>query len=70
MVVHFNVSQADEWLGKGMLREGDSVWRGIRKLEAQVLPKLDGLVFVSRFMRDVLMARIPAIRKSAVCGGT
>lgn len=63
MVVHFNLSQADEWLGKGMLREGDRVWRGIRKLEAEVLPRLDGLVFVSRFMRESLLARIPDMGK-------
>ena len=61
LVVHFNVSQADEFVGQGLLREGDWVWRGIRRLEAEVLPRLDGIVFVSRFMRQQLLARIPQI---------
>ena len=61
MVVHFNVSQADEFVGQGALRDGGQVWRGIRQFEARVLPRLDGIVFVSRFMREQLLQRIPQI---------
>lgn len=61
MVVHFNFSEADEWVGKGMIRDGGALYRAIRKLEADVLPRLDGLVFVSDFMRREVAARIPAI---------
>lgn len=60
MVVHFNISQADEWVGKGMIREGGALYCAIRKLEANVLSRLDGLVFVSDFMRREVAARIPA----------
>jgi len=60
MVAHFNISQADEWLGKGMIRENDAIYRGIRQFEADVLPRLDGLVFVSDFMRQEVVKRIPA----------
>jgi glycosyltransferase involved in cell wall biosynthesis len=60
MVAHFNISQADEWVGKGMIFEGDASYRSIRDFEAAVLPRLDGLVFVSDFMRKELAARIPA----------
>jgi glycosyltransferase involved in cell wall biosynthesis len=59
MVVHFNISQADEWVGKGMISEGDAAYRAIRKFEADTLPGLDGLVFVSDFMRQEVTARIP-----------
>ena len=61
MVVHFNVSQADEWVGQGLLRTGDRAWRSIRAFEQRVLPLLDGIVFVSSFMRDLVLARIPAM---------
>lgn len=63
MVTHFNVSQADEWLGKGLITGDDWIYRDIQAFEERVLPKLDGLVFVSRFMREVLTKRIPAIAK-------
>ena len=59
MVAHFNISQADEWVGKGMIRDGDSTYRSIRQFEAEVLPRLDGLVFVSEFMRKEVASRIP-----------
>ena len=61
MVVHFNLSQADEWAGKGMIRSDGRLFRAIRRFEADVLPRLDGLVFVSEFMRRELAARIPAV---------
>lgn len=61
MVVHFNVSQSDEFVGQGLLRDGGPIWRGIQRFEAHVLPRLDGIVFVSRFMREQLLQRIPQI---------
>ncbi len=61
MVVHFNVSQADEWAEKGKIAPGGTLYRGIQALEAQVLPRLDALVYVSAFMRERLQERIPAL---------
>lgn len=60
MVVHFNVSQADEWVGKGMLPAGSQYAKAMRQFEADLLPRLDGIVNVSGFMRDSVLARIPA----------
>ena len=60
MVAHFNISQAVEWANKGSIKRGGRLYRSIQATEADVLPRLDGLVFVSRFMRKVLVARIPA----------
>jgi glycosyltransferase involved in cell wall biosynthesis len=63
MVTHFNVSQADEWVGKGLIEDGSRLYYSIQRFEADVLPRLDGLVFVSKFMRQELTKRIPAVAK-------
>lgn len=62
LVVHFNESQADEWADKGRIARDGRLFRRIRALEATVLPAVDRLVFVSAYMRDALLARIPAAR--------
>ena len=54
-VVHFNVSQALEWEGKGALTSSHAVYHGILELEAAVLHQVDALVFVSEFMRRAAM---------------
>lgn len=61
MVTHFNISQADEWAGKGLIPHGGRLYRAIQAFEADVLPQLDGLVCVSDFMQRELISRIPAI---------
>lgn len=61
MVTHFNISQADEWVGKGLILEGGQLYQSIQAVEAKVMPKLDGLVFVSDFMQKHLIKRIPEI---------
>lgn len=62
LVVHFNESQADEWVGKGALRADSPVVQHIRAFEAGVLGRVDGLVFVSAWMRNRIADRIPAVR--------
>ncbi|GAA1134034.1 hypothetical protein GCM10009630_35290 [Kribbella jejuensis] len=62
MAAHLNVSQADEWAGKGELPEGGRLYRSIRAYEESLLPRLDGIVYVSDFARSVLEERIPALR--------
>lgn len=62
MAVHFNVSQAVEWAEKGKIRESGYFYKRIRELEQRVLSSLDGIVFVSRFMRNALEREIPGIR--------
>lgn len=61
LVVHFNVSQADEWAGKGKIAIDGTYAASIRRFEALTLTRLDGLVFVSEFMRDALVNRVPVI---------
>jgi len=62
MVVHFNLSQAIEWAEKGKIRENGYFFKRIKELEQRVLPALDGIVFVSAFMRNSLEREIPGIR--------
>lgn len=59
MVTHFNVSQADEWVGTGAIPEKGKLFNSIRRFEASVLSRLDGIVFVSEFMRGEVVQRIP-----------
>jgi glycosyltransferase involved in cell wall biosynthesis len=63
MAVHFAVSQADEWVGKGLIPSDGRVFRSIRRLEADVFAQLDGVVFVSESVRRELwigdLGRIP-----------
>jgi glycosyltransferase involved in cell wall biosynthesis len=62
MIVHFNGSQADEWCDlRGIARNG-LLARRIRAMEARMLPSLDGIVHVSRYMKKELETRIPALR--------
>lgn len=65
MVAHFNISQADEWAGKGLITRRGRLYHAIQAFEAEVLQRLDGLVFVSEFMRRELVGRIPAITNVA-----
>jgi glycosyltransferase involved in cell wall biosynthesis len=62
MAVHFNLSQALEWAEKGELRPDGALYRSILDFEERVLPGLDGLVYVSEFMRAQVEERIPAVR--------
>lgn len=58
LAVHFNISQAEEWADKGEIQRDGRVFRSIRKLEADVFPRVDGLVFVSEFSRRIVYERI------------
>lgn len=61
LAVHFNVSQADEWALAGRIPHGSQDFYAIRAFEARWLPQVDALVFVSHFMRRVLLERLPML---------
>ncbi|MFF1823041.1 glycosyltransferase [Kribbella sp. NPDC058245] len=63
MVAHLNISQADEWADKGEIPRDGALFRAIRDHEADVLSRLDGIVYVSGFNKSQLEERIPALRK-------
>ena len=54
MAVHFRISQADEWADKEQITRDGTVFREIRKAEREVIPKVDGLVYVSKWAQDAL----------------
>jgi len=57
--VHFRISQADEWADKGMIARDGTVFRRIRRQERAVLPRLDGLMYVSDWARTALVGWLP-----------
>jgi glycosyltransferase involved in cell wall biosynthesis len=57
--VHFRISQADEWADKGMIARDGIVFRRIRRLERAVLPRVDGLMYVSDWARAALIGWLP-----------
>jgi glycosyltransferase involved in cell wall biosynthesis len=61
MAVHFNESQALEWCGKGKIAANGRLFNVIREQERQILPRLDGIVYVSRYMKNCLERDIPAL---------
>jgi glycosyltransferase involved in cell wall biosynthesis len=72
MVVHFKYSQADEWANTrhSTIKRDGKVFRWIRHMERDVIPKTDGLVYVSQWARSALLSWLPeaALVRSAVIG--
>jgi glycosyltransferase involved in cell wall biosynthesis len=59
MAVHLRISQADEWADKGQISRSGSTFRAIRYLEREVIPQVDGLVYVSRWAQEALTGWLP-----------
>ena len=59
MAIHFKVSQADEYADKQLIKPGGQVFRGIRKVERDVIPKVDGLTAVTAWAREALVSWLP-----------
>jgi glycosyltransferase involved in cell wall biosynthesis len=70
LAVHFRTSQADEWADKNDIARGGTVFRAIRRTERRVLPRVDGLVYVSGWARRAVLGWLPEARPvpSAVIG--
>jgi glycosyltransferase involved in cell wall biosynthesis len=60
LAVHFRVSQADEYAepGRELMRDS-KMFRAIRQLEREVIPQLDGLIYVSEWARTALLSWLP-----------
>jgi glycosyltransferase involved in cell wall biosynthesis len=63
LAIHVNRSDADEWVGKGSISSGGRLYRSMMQRDASVLPRVDRLVFVSRFIERETLKQIPAIGK-------
>jgi glycosyltransferase involved in cell wall biosynthesis len=57
-VIHYNISEAEEYVEKGIAKMSDSLWRNLMRNEQKVLPKLDQIIFVSAFMQQVVSSRL------------
>jgi glycosyltransferase involved in cell wall biosynthesis len=70
MAVHFRTSQADEFVRARMIKQDGIVFRAIRQVEREVIPQVDGLVYVSGWARTALQSWLPeaAAVPSAVIG--
>ena len=63
MAVHYDGSQADEWVDKGTIAKDGRIYRWIRHLEETTIPHLDGMVFVSASARRSLIRCIPGAER-------
>jgi glycosyltransferase involved in cell wall biosynthesis len=58
MAVHFTASGADEFASEH-IRHGGRVFHAIRRMERDIIPKLDGIVFVSKSSQRSLLEWLP-----------
>jgi glycosyltransferase involved in cell wall biosynthesis len=59
MAVHLRISMANEWADKEQIRRDGTVFRAIRHTERSAIPRVDGLVYVSKWARDALLSWLP-----------
>lgn len=57
-VCHFNISEANELVTKGLAVKGGRLWLQTRRIEQETLPVVDQLIFVSKFMSDIVNKRL------------
>jgi glycosyltransferase involved in cell wall biosynthesis len=60
LAVHENRSRAHEWVGLGAIAPGGRLYRSMLRRDARVVPRVDRLIFVSQFMENDTLERIPA----------
>ena len=73
LAVHFRSSQADEYSEPGReLKRGGALYRAMRQAERGVILAMDGIVYVSEWSRDAVLAWLPeaASVPSAVIGNS
>jgi len=70
LAVHFRISEAEEWADKGKISRDSRVFRNIQRVEREVIPHADKLVYVSNWAREALLSWLPeaAAVPSAVIG--
>jgi glycosyltransferase involved in cell wall biosynthesis len=61
LAVHSSISQADEWADNGYVRRAGWLYQRITRLEEEVLPRVDRLVFPSKFVAREVRGRIAGV---------
>lgn len=59
MAVHYQYSQAGGWANRDVIKRDGSVFKSILRMERAVIPRLDGIVYVSRSAKENLLSWIP-----------
>lgn len=62
MVEHYNISEWDELINKGLARPDGPWCRYLQRVERETLPRLDALAFGCEFMRRIVIERVPAVQ--------
>ena len=65
MIVHFNLSQADEMVGKGLIRRDGWAYRKTQSDEKCALLGVDRIVYCSEFMRSHLISVFQDLQRKA-----
>jgi len=63
-VVHFNISEADEYLMKGITKHNSCLNNTLVNTEKATLPRVDKLFFVSQFMQSIVQNRLPETKNN------
>lgn len=63
LVIHYNVSVAHELRMKGETTASGPLWRHAVRTEQAALPHVDAIVFVSDFMRRIVLERLPVLAR-------
>jgi glycosyltransferase involved in cell wall biosynthesis len=63
LAIHVNRSDADEWVGKGSIAAGGRLYRSMMVRDAAVLPRVNRLVFLSRFVQRQTLEHTPEAGK-------
>ena len=66
LTVHFNVSEAQEFVDKGLARRDGALYQALVDTEDRAMTQVDRLIFVSEFSERVCRARNPGLADSQV----
>ena len=58
-IIHFNISEASEYLMKGITKKNSYLYNHLVNTEKTTLPRVDKLFFVSHFMQSIVNERLP-----------
>jgi len=61
IVIHYNVSVAEELFLKGETTVQGPLWKFAFRTERKALARVDHIIFVSEFMRNVTLQRLPEL---------
>lgn len=67
IVVHFNNSEAQEYIDKGITNKDSMLYRDLVKTEAYSFPRVDKIIYVSEYMKKIVEGRFPLLADKGNC---